>query len=291
MATHETQTAGQEPLVRDISDTALWAAVFRGRENDRPDALFRDPYAARLAGDRGGRIAQEMKFGTRHTWSWIARTYVADQIIGDEIAEGTDMVVNLAAGLDTRPYRMSLPRSLTWVEIDLPGVLDYKEEILGGERPACGLERVRLDLTNQDARRKLFAELGGRAKRALIVSEGLVIYLTREEVAALATDLARPPSFQRWILDVASPALLRLMKKKIGSHLERAGAPLKFGPEEGPDYFLPYGWKPVRVESLLHAAARVERLPLWMRPFAFFPDKFPPQGKRPWTGACLLARD
>src|SRR6516162_632747 len=109
MATHETQTAGQEPLVRDISDTALWAAVFRGRENDRPDALFRDPYAARLAGDRGGRIAQEMKFGTRHTWSWIARTYVADQIIGDEIAEGTDMVVNLAASLDTRPYRMSLP--------------------------------------------------------------------------------------------------------------------------------------------------------------------------------------
>ena len=99
MATHETQTAGQEPLVRDISDTALWAAVFRGRENDRPDALFRDPYAARLAGERGARIAQEVKFGTRHTWSWIARTYVADQMIGDEIAEGTDMVVNLAAGL------------------------------------------------------------------------------------------------------------------------------------------------------------------------------------------------
>jgi O-methyltransferase involved in polyketide biosynthesis len=105
MATHETQTAGQEPLVRDISDTALGAAVFRGRENDRPDALFRDPYAARLAGERGARIAQEVKFGTRHTWSWIARTYVADLMIGDEIAEGTDMVVNLAA----RPRHAPVP--------------------------------------------------------------------------------------------------------------------------------------------------------------------------------------
>ena len=269
----------------------MWTAVFRGWENARPDALFRDPYATRLAGERGARIAREMKFGTRHTWSWIARTYVVDQMIREQIAQGADMVVNLAAGLDTRPYRMPLPSSLTWLEIDLPGILDYKEEILGTERPVCTLERIRLDLANVSARRAVFAELGRRAKRALIVSEGLIIYLSREEVAALATDLAGPPSFQRWILDLASPALLRLMHKKMGSQLEQAGAPLKFAPEEGPDYFLPHGWKPLRVQSMLHAAARVKRLPLWMRPFALFPDKFPPQGKRPWSAACLLARE
>ena len=263
----------------------------RRHHSHRPHVVCVHGTPTRLAGERGARIAKELKFGTRHTWSWIARTYLVDQIIRDEIAQGADMVINLAAGLDTRPYRMSLPSSLTWLEIDLPGILDYKEKILGSERPVCTLERIRLDLSNVSARREVFGALGRTAKRALIVSEGLIIYLTREEAAGLVTDLAAPPTFRRWVLDLASPALLRLMNKKMGSHLEQAGAPLKFAPEEGPDYFLPYGWKPVRVESLLHAAARVKRLPFWMRPFALFPDKFPPQGKRPWSAACLLARD
>lgn len=48
--------------MRSISDTALWAAVFRGWESRRPDALFRDPYAERLAGERGARIASALKF-------------------------------------------------------------------------------------------------------------------------------------------------------------------------------------------------------------------------------------
>jgi methyltransferase (TIGR00027 family) len=291
MATRATQSTKQEPLVRNISDTALWAAVFRGWESKRPDALFRDPYAEQLAGERGARIAKELKFGTRHTWSWIARTYVFDQMIGDEIARGADMVINLAAGLDTRPYRMPLPASLTWVEIDLPGILDYKQELLGRERPVCWLERIKLDLANVSARREVFGELGRRAKRALIITEGLIIYLSREEVAALASDLARTPSFRNWVLDLTSPALLGMLKRSMGAHLEKAGAPMKFGPEEGPDFFTPYGWKPVRAQSLLHVAARLKRVPLWMRPFAWFPDRFPKQGKRPWGGACLLARE
>jgi methyltransferase (TIGR00027 family) len=288
--TSVTPITKQEPL-RNISDTALWAAVFRGWENKRPDALFRDPFAERLAGERGAKIAKEMKFGVRHTWSWIARTYVVDQMIHEQIAAGADVVINLAAGLDTRPYRMPLPPSLSWVEIDLPGIIDYKQEVLGRERAACSLERIKLDLANSSARREVFAELGRKAKRGLIVSEGLIIYFSQDEVAALAADLATPRSFRNWILDVVSPALLRLMQKRMGPQLELAGAPFRFGPEEGPDYFLPYGWRPVRVQSMLHTAARVKRLPFWMRPFALFPDRFPPQGKRPWGGACLLVRE
>jgi O-methyltransferase involved in polyketide biosynthesis len=137
----------------------------------------------------------------------------------------------------------------------------------------------------------VFGELGGGANRVLILSEGLIIYFSREKAAALGEDLAAPSSFRTWILDLVSPALLALMKKQMGAHLEAAGAALEFGPEEGPDFFLPYGWRPMRAHSLLHLAACVKRLPLWMRPFALFPDRFPPHGKRPWGGACLLARE
>lgn len=49
-----------EPLIRNISDTALWAAVYRAYETEREDALFQDPYARRLAGERGERIADSI---------------------------------------------------------------------------------------------------------------------------------------------------------------------------------------------------------------------------------------
>ncbi len=279
-----------EKLIRNVSDTALWAAVYRAEENERPDALFRDPFAKRLAGERGARIEKEMKFSGNPKWPWIARTVAVDQTITDEIAAGTDMVINLAAGLDARPYRINLPATLTWVEIDLPGILEYKEEILNNEKPVCRLERIKLNLANGRELRPVLAELGRRTKKALIVCDGLLVYLSRDEVAGLANDLASVPSFSHWILDMVSPALMQMMVKQLGTHLEAAGSPMKFGPEEGPEFFVPYGWKPVRVQSMLHVAARLKRLPLWMRPFALFPDKYPPKGKRPWGGACLMAR-
>ena len=154
----------RDPLVRNISDTALLAAIYRARETERPDAVFRDPFARRLAGERGDQIAKSMPFSERATWAWITRTYAYDEFIKQQVREGVDMVVNLAAGLDARPYRMSLPASLHWIEVDLLGILDYKEEILRSEKPACILDRVRLDLSDVAARRQLFAALGGTAK-------------------------------------------------------------------------------------------------------------------------------
>src|SRR5262249_40428802 len=171
----ETESASGA-LIRNISDTALWVAVYRARETDRPDALFRDPLARRLAGERGEQIARSMQFGERHAWSYVARTWVVDRIITEQVRLGADMVVNLAAGLDTRPYRMELPRSLQWIEVDLPGMIDYKEQVLSGEKAPCELKRVRLDLSNVNARHDLFAELGRSAKRVLVLCEGLLIY-------------------------------------------------------------------------------------------------------------------
>ena len=93
-----------EPLIRNISDTARWAALYRARETERSDAIFRDPFARRLAGERGEDIANEIQFSTKHSWSWTARTYLFDQFLLDALRDGYDMVINLAAGLDARPY-------------------------------------------------------------------------------------------------------------------------------------------------------------------------------------------
>ncbi len=226
----------------------------------------------------------------RQAWAWVTRTYLFDRFVSEEIARGADMVVNLAAGFDARPYRMALPAALRWVEVDLPELLEEKSAALRGEEPACALERRALDLSNAGARRDLFRELGKAARQALILTEGLLIYLTPAGVGALAEDLAAPMSFQRWALDIVSPGLLRMLQRQIGSPLDRAQAPLKFGPQEGPNFFVPHGWQPVAVESVLKTAARVKRLPPWMRILAALPELAGRQGSRPWSAVCLMAR-
>jgi methyltransferase (TIGR00027 family) len=287
----ETQEKGTQSVVRNISDTARWAAVFRARETERPDAMFRDPYAERLAGKLGVDIANTLPEGNKHAWAWVARTYLFDQFITQELQQGTDMVVNLAAGLDARPYRMKLPASFQWIEVDLPEILTYKEGILANEKPTCALERVRLDLSDGNARRALFVELDRRAKKILVLTEGLLIYLSAEEVAALAKDLAAASHFQRWILELGSPGLLRMMQRTAGKQLSEVGAPFKFAPAEGPAFFTPHGWEPMDVKSLLKTATQFKRPPFFLRLLGHLPEQKKPAGNRPWSGVCLFKKN
>jgi methyltransferase (TIGR00027 family) len=276
--------------LRNISDTAAWVAIYRAIESERPDALFRDPLARRLAGERGEQIAKNMAFANKNAWSFVARTVVVDRHVAESVRQGANMVVNLAAGLDTRPYRMTLPISLQWIEVDLPEMLKYKADALIDERPVCALERIPCDLADSSARRDLFERLGARAKSVFVITEGLLVYLTEDEVIAFADDLAQQRSFTWWVVDMVSPRLLRMLQAGMGSQLGEAGAPLKFAPEKGPGFFAQHGWKPVEAHSLLHEAARLKRLPLLRRPLAWLPDTRGTKPNQPWGGVCLLAR-
>lgn len=282
--------AEQQTSIHHISDTARWAAVYRARETERKDALFSDPYARRLAGQRGEEIARTMPFHEKNSWSWVARTWGFDQLITEQIAQGVDMVVNLAAGLDARPYRMKLPASVTWVEVDLPDILDYKEQILGNEKPACKLERIRLDLADAKARRSLFDALAQRARNALAICEGLVIYLTTEQVSALAEDLAQTPAFQHWMVDIVSPPLLEMIRKNTNSQITEGAAELHFASSNGAQFFVPYGWTPEKTLSALKTAGHLKRLPFLLRMIAMLPENPAKIGSRPWSGFCLLRK-
>jgi methyltransferase (TIGR00027 family) len=280
-----------EGLIRNVSDTARLVALDRAIETERPDALFHDPFARRLAGERGVRIAKSNPLGAGKSgigWPIITRTYLIDRMIQAHIAQGGDAVINLAAGLDTRPYRMDMPSSLQWIEVDLPEILAHKEGILRGEKPVCALERIRLDLSDVPARQELFARLGRESRKALVISEGLVVYLSPDEVALLARDLAAQPSFGFWILDMVSPKLLATLQKRMTANLKQA-APFKFAPAEGPGFFAKFGWSVIEANSLLRAAARVHRLPFYLVPISWLPDTHGTQPQRPWGGVCLFS--
>ena len=66
-----------EPLIRNIADTALWVAIYRAEESERPDAVFHDPYARKLAGERGAQIADAIVFGRINSWSFVCLLYTS----------------------------------------------------------------------------------------------------------------------------------------------------------------------------------------------------------------------
>jgi methyltransferase (TIGR00027 family) len=252
--------------IQNISDTALWVAMYRAYESERRDAVFHDPYARRLAGERGEQIVRSMPNGQAMAWPMVARTFAFDDIVLRLTKDGgVDTVVNLAAGLDARPWRLDLPPSLRWIDVDLPHMLEHKWRVMAGETAHCRYQPRPMDLREPGPRRELFAEIGSSSRSVMVMSEGLLIYLERESVVGLAQDLASVPSFRWWALDMVAPMLLARLKRQWGQNLEVARAPLVFAPAEGTAFFLPYGWKEREFHSTMEDAIRLKRLPAYIK--------------------------
>lgn len=277
-----------EPLISNVSDTARWVAVYRAWESARPDALFRDPMADRLAGERGRAIAAAAPKSARSGWPMVTRTRLIDDLIAQSLAEGCDRVVNLAAGFDTRPYRLELPASLHWIEADLPAMIDEKERLLAGETARCRLTRERVDLSDAAARAAFLEKALAGASKALVVTEGLLVYLDDDQVRAVGRDLARP-AVRWWILDVTAPRIVAMIRKRMGQHLDNA--PMKFAPPDGVAFFEKIGWKARDIRPIFRSAVRFKRVPLLMRMFAFLPDPDPRNpGNAFWSAVVRLER-
>lgn len=277
---------GPTHTITHVSDTARWTALHRATESARPDALFSDPLAERLAGEHGRAIVARVPRSTRNGWWLVARTKIIDDAIAGAIANGCDRVLNLAAGLDTRPYRLQLPPDFTWVEADLPKLLEEKTELLADQVPRCRLTRTAVDLADAAARDAFLDDALRGATKALVLTEGLLMYLDDSDVVALSAAIKRP-EIAWWMLDFAGPGLKKMMNDKMAGMLQNA--PFKFAPENGLAFFEDLGWRAVDIEALYIAAHRLRRLPLFMRPLTWLlrPDPRHPGG-RAWSATALL---
>ncbi|WP_433623983.1 class I SAM-dependent methyltransferase [Nocardia sp. CA-120079] len=276
-------------LVTNVSDTARWVAAFRAAESARPDALFHDPLADRVAGERGRAIAAHTPRLMLNGWSLVARTKLVDDLVLKTIAEGCDRVVNMAAGMDTRPYRLDLPSEFSWIEADLPELVAEKNELLDGESPRCAFSRAPVDLADPEARRQFLDEALEGAQRALVLTEGLVYYLGEDDVTSLAAALIRP-EIAWWALDVNNQAVVKRMRKATAELL--ANAPWKFGPVDPLRFFADLGWTADEVEPIVSAAQRFHRLPWFMKPFMLFPQPDPRKpidnSRQPWSAVVRV---
>ena len=245
-----------DSLITHVSDTALWVANCRAQEGRRADAAFDDALASMLSGDRGRKIARSIPRSGLVAWGMIIRTSAIDQLIHDALQTGVDTVLNLGAGLDTRPYRLDLPAYLRWIEIDFPNIVDLKNSKLLDRKPGCRLERIGMDLLDRAHRNEIFARYGTTSKNTLVIAEGVIPYFSNHEVATLASELLAIPSIRFWIQDFDN-AGKRGMPRGWAKKLK--AAPFLFEVKDWFEFFKQCGWQPLKVITSAEESERLNR--------------------------------
>jgi methyltransferase (TIGR00027 family) len=232
-------------------------AYVRAVESERPDALFRDAYARELAGTSGEALAREIGDLGMMSNSIALHTALLDRLIVETVnREDADLVLNIGSGFDTRPWRLPLPRKLLWLDVDLPGILNHKREILSMRNTACHYESLPADILD-DAERTAAVAAFPAARRVLVVTEGLLIYLKPSQVRALAGDLWKRPSSKWWLTDLVGPRALQLLRQiwavKLRAHV------FQFAPADSTQFFSDLGWREHSFHSSLEEAWRLKR--------------------------------
>lgn len=252
--------------VKKVSDTAFWVAYYRALESRKKNRLFHDPLADLLTGEHGRKVSNSMKSIGRYAyWSVTIRTRLIDEYLLKYIGQGYKTVINLGAGLDTRPYRLTLPTDVDWIEIDFPEVIEFKNEKLKDHKPNCALRRIGLNLSDQDERAKCFSELNRRAGPALISTEGVIPYLPEDSVTSLARDIKNQANFKLWLAEYYSPEMYpRFQSPQFRDLL--GGAPFQFFPKDWFSFFADCGWTKKEMRYLYDEAEKHNRrfpLPWW----------------------------
>jgi methyltransferase (TIGR00027 family) len=242
--------------VTHVTDTAFWVAHFRAVESRRAAPAFHDSLASLLCGDRGLKIARSIPRAAMVEWGMIVRTSAIDRLIYEALQSGIDTVLNLGAGLDTRPYRMKLPENLRWIEMDFPNIVELKNSKLVECKPVCKLERVGIDLLDRRSRETLLARYDATSKSTLVITEGVLSYFSVHDAATLAGDLAAIPSIRFWIQDFDNAGQRRLPR---GWATKLKAAPFLFKVKDWFEFFEHYRWQRRTMITNLEESQRINR--------------------------------
>jgi methyltransferase (TIGR00027 family) len=197
-------------ITTSVGSTALFVATARALEAQKPDPLAVDPFAELFCRAVGGDAADVLDgkdpghqlltpdFGVHFVNFQGARTKYFDNYFRQAADAGVRQTVILAAGLDSRAYRLAWPDQTTIYELDQPQVLDFKREVLTkhGATPNAERREVAIDL-REDWPRALQESGFDAGKPSAWIAEGLLIYLpaaAEEQLFTGINGLAAPAS-------------------------------------------------------------------------------------------------
>lgn len=233
--------------------TARWMAAARARESGRDDRLFDDPFAEALAGEEGFSWLRMLDlsagmFAPGPGLYAVVRTRFFDEFLISALQEiGARQVVILAAGMDTRAFRLRWPPGTRLYELDLPEVFEFKEKRLehAGAQSNCERRVIGTNLRKSSWPR-LLAEAGYRASEPSVwLAEGFLLYLEESDVHALLDGIASMTCARSKLgADTTNQDIfLAPTEFPLLETFAWMGAPLRFGVGNPEDLLARHGWR------------------------------------------------
>ena len=263
--------------ISHVSDTALMVAACRALEFDAPDGFVRDPFAARLAGERGMAMLRAMPKPEMMRFGIGVRSRFIDELVLETLAsEKIATVLSLGCGLDTRPWRLDVPAEMRWIEVDFADMLDYKNALMSAEVPRCRREFIAADANDAAQRRKIYAAVGPAP--ALMITEGFLMYLPAATVEALAAEAAHASGIAHWMSDIMTTSFMKAVNIDTPQSVRSMQASDSLNGEQILERIRSQGWRTAArrsyITDMAFAKERVQRM---------FGDRPEPAGPPPIT--------
>ena len=201
-------------ITTSVGSTALFVAAARALEAQKPEPLALDPYAEVFCRAAGGQWADVLDgkagqtgalrlrsdFGDHFVSFQGARTKYFDAYFAEAAAAGVRQIVVLAAGLDSRAYRLPWPAGTVVYELDQPQVLEFKRDVLAehGDQPTAERREVAVDLRD-DWPAALRAGGFDPSAPSAWIAEGLLIYLPATAQQQLFAGIDELASIGSWV--------------------------------------------------------------------------------------------
>lgn len=206
----------------DVSKTAIITMTCRATQSENPKSDFNDEMSVQslkkltdIASESEKKTIKKIKkiygkYSKNEAKSLVMRVSIIDSIVNDYISKNPEcMVVNIACGFDTRYWRLDR-KDCTYIELDLPEVIDQKKELLGDRIDYEMISSSVLDFSWIDRVTK-----DGNSN-FILVMEGLLMYLQEEDVKNLLGEISRRFTDSQLVTDALDKKLTKGLYKKIG---------------------------------------------------------------------------
>ena len=230
------------------------------QDAEREKPVCGDTYARSFMNEQGLRILETFKDETAPNLSNVGRHRIIDDLLRQELSANPNLtVVIIGAGFDTRAFR--LPAG-TWVELDEPQVITYKEERLPAATSDNELQRISIDFATDSLEEKL-ASFSGRSPVAVVI-EGVLMYLEEVAIDQLLQTLHRLFPQHKLICDLMNREFFEKNAGTVHEKLTGMGATFKFTVDNPADVFVKNGYR------------QIEKIPIVEKAVLFEAGEIPP---------------
>ena len=241
--------------MKPISQTAFYCCGVRMRDAESATPVCNDVYAKVFMNEEGLRILEKFKDEVNPNTSNVARARLIDDLLRDELAANPNLrVVLIGAGFDSRAYRL---RGGTWIELDEPQVIAYKNDRLPEPQAQNPLQRISIDFATETVEEKL-AEFASNGGPTVVVIEGVFMYLDEETIRQLLQTLHRLFPQHKLICDLMTRKFFEKYGRTIHEKLTGMGAMFKFTVDRPEELFLKSGYRRVACFSVVEKSAEYQ---------------------------------